>query len=280
MNLVRPNQKTKAMTTKIIKPQKKHHPHDVDLPSSLRANELLSRQVINKELYQEMMDIKRSRAETYQNQTRLFLTIGLSLSLLFCIIGINWRSYDDPGLVDLGSLDTDFDEMVEMPPSEQPPPPKPIVEQPLIVEVDNREVVQEIELDFDVEILENTAVSEVVFEEPAIEDEKADQIFQIVEDRPEPQGGMKAFYEYVSENLNYPSAAVRMNVSGNVFVQFVVEKDGSITDVKAVKGIGSGCDEEAVRVIASSPAWNPGKQRGRPVRVQMIMPIRFVLAQR
>ncbi len=277
MTLDIPNQMIKAMTTKVIKPDKKHH-HDVDLPNSLKANELLTPQAVNKRLYQEMIDIKRSRAEQYQNETRLFWTIGMSLSLLICIIAINWRTYENPELVDLGQLDANFDEMVEVPPSEQPPPPPPKIEQPVLVEVDDKEVVQEINLDFDVEMLENTAVEDVVFEDPEIEDEQVDQIFQIVEVQPEPKGGIAAFYKYVAENLNYPNSARRLGVSGNVFVQFVVEKDGKITDVNAIRGVGAGCDEEAVRVIKSSPVWNPGKQRGRAVRVRMVVPIRFVLA--
>ncbi len=68
-----------------------------------------------------------------------------------------------------------------------------------------------------------------------------------------------------------------MNLDGRVFIEFVVEKDGSLTDVKVVKGIGGGCDEEAVRVISQAPKWRPGKQRGRAVRVRMVMPIMFKL---
>ncbi len=263
------------MKTQLIKSPPADHKQD-NLDHALRANELLTPPV-SKKLYQDMIDIKRMRAETQQAQQRLFLTIGLSLSLLLCIVAMNWRSYDEGEIVNLGQLDADFDEVMEVPPSDQPPPPPPKIEQPIIVEVDDKEVVQEIELDFDVEILEETAVEEVIFEAPAMEEEKADKIFQIVEDQPVPNGGLQAFYEYVSDNLHYPQQAIRMNVSGNVFVQFVVEKDGRITDVKAIKGIGSGCDEEAVKVLEASPAWNPGKQRGVPVRVMMVLPIRFVL---
>ena len=71
-----------------------------------------------------------------------------------------------------------------------------------------------------------------------------------------------------------------MGLEGRVFVEFVVEKDGSLTDVKIAKGIGGGCDEEAVRVISSAPRWNAGKQRGRPVRVRMVMPIMFKILER
>lgn len=68
-----------------------------------------------------------------------------------------------------------------------------------------------------------------------------------------------------------------MNIEGRVFVQFIIEKDGSISQVEAIRGIGESCDEEAVRVVASAPRWEPGKQRGKPVRVKMVLPISFKL---
>jgi TonB family protein len=103
------------------------------------------------------------------------------------------------------------------------------------------------------------------------------EIFTIVEDQPAPYSGMGEFYQYVQANLKYPAQARRMGIEGKVFVQFVVAKDGSLTDVKAVKGIGAGCDAEAVRVISSSPKWKPGIQRNRAVNVRMILPITFKL---
>ena len=106
---------------------------------------------------------------------------------------------------------------------------------------------------------------------------QVDEIFTIVEDQPTPPGGMSAFYKYVATSLRYPAQARRMGIEGKVFVQFVVGKDGTLTDVQAIKGIGAGCDEEAVRVISRAKKWSPGKQRGRPVRVRMILPITFKL---
>lgn len=127
---------------------------------------------------------------------------------------------------------------------------------------------------------EDTRIEAVVFIEDTqagIPEEKVDEIFTIVEEQPSPDGGIKSFYEFVSKNLNYPAQARRMGMEGRVFVEFVVEKDGSLTDIKVVKGIGAGCNEEAVRVLSLAPNWNPGKQRGREVRVRMIMPIMFKL---
>ncbi len=95
----------------------------------------------------------------------------------------------------------------------------------------------------------------------------------IVEQMPEFPGGMAAWGKFLNKNLNYPSIAKDANAMGRVIVSFVVEKNGSITDVKILRGIGAGCDEEAIRVIKKSPLWKAGIQNGRPVRVSYIMPI-------
>lgn len=110
-----------------------------------------------------------------------------------------------------------------------------------------------------------------------IAQEEDKDFFVIVEQQPEPIGGMKAFYKHVSENLVYPEQARRMGVEGTVYLQFVVDKDGSLTDVKVIRGIGSGCDEEAVRVIKNAPKWKPGLQKGKPVKVRMSLPIIYKL---
>lgn len=208
---------------------------------------------------------------------KLFANVGLVVALGFVIWAFEFKTFDDGSLVDLGQIDDNFEDLMEIPPTEQPPPPPPKIQLPQIIEVpDEEEIEEEIEVELDVEITEETVIEDIVFEE-APEEEVADEIFTIVEDQPQPQGGMQAFYKFVGKQMKYPNQARRMGIEGKVFVQFVVDKDGTITDVQAVKGIGAGCDEEAVRVIKSSPKWKPGKQRGRPVKVRMILPITFKL---
>ncbi len=116
-------------------------------------------------------------------------------------------------------------------------------------------------------------------EEPGSEKLDAEP-FNVVEQQAEFDGGMDAFYQYVSKEMKYPLDARKKGIEGKVYVQFVVEKDGSISQVETVKGIGGGCDEEAERVIRKSPAFNPGKQRGKPVRVRMVMPILFIIGDK
>lgn len=104
-----------------------------------------------------------------------------------------------------------------------------------------------------------------------------DEVFTIVEKQPFPKDGMESFYDYVRKRLKYPTEARRKGVEGKVFVQFVVEKDGSLSDVTVIKGIGAGCDEEAKKVIQNAENWIPGRQRGIPVNVRMVIPITFSL---
>jgi len=224
------------------------------------------------------MELKKNPEISLEKKTGMFFNIGLAVSLLLVITAFEWRFYDDGGLVDLGQVDDDFEDIMEIPPTEQPPPPPPKIELPKIIEIpDEEEIEDEIEVDLDVEITEETVIEDIVFEE-APEEEVADEIFDIVEDQPGPPGGMAAFYKYVGKEMKYPNQARRMGIEGRVFVQFVVDKSGNLTEVRAIKGIGAGCDEEAVRVLKNAPKWSPGKQRGRPVKVRMILPITFKLS--
>lgn len=104
-----------------------------------------------------------------------------------------------------------------------------------------------------------------------------DQVYIVVEAMPEFPGGEAAMIKFITKNIEYPRMAKKTGISGRVFLTFVVERDGSISDVQVLRGIGGGCDKEAIRVINMMPYWNPGKQHGKPVRVQYQMPITFTL---
>lgn len=112
---------------------------------------------------------------------------------------------------------------------------------------------------------------------PAPDAPLADEIFQVVEEQPTPVRGYDAFLKYIGENIQYPQQARLKGTQGKVFVQFVVYNDGTVADVQILQGLGDGCDQEAVRVIANAPKWNPGKQNGKPVNVRMSVPINFKL---
>jgi len=121
-------------------------------------------------------------------------------------------------------------------------------------------------------VVEETPHAQAVIEQPKQETE----VFLIVEEPPVFPGNI---YEFIGKSLKYPEEAKELGIQGKVYVSFVVEKDGSVSNVIVKRGIGGGCDEEAVRVVQSMPNWTLGKQRGHEVRVQFNLPVSFKLLQ-
>lgn len=110
---------------------------------------------------------------------------------------------------------------------------------------------------------------------PPLNESKAPEIFMITEELATPKGGIQNFYQYIQDNLRYPAQAKRLGVEGRVFVQFVINEDGSFSQIEIKKGIGAGCDEEAVRLIKAALKWKPAKNRGKIVRSRRMVPIIF-----
>ena len=104
-----------------------------------------------------------------------------------------------------------------------------------------------------------------------------DDIFQVVEEMPEFPGGEEKLLEYLGKNIHYPERAREQGVQGRCIIEFVIERDGTVTEPKIVRSLESQCDNEAVRVIKSLPKWKPGKQKGKPVRVKYTVPVQFKL---
>ncbi len=102
-------------------------------------------------------------------------------------------------------------------------------------------------------------------------------VFTIIESMPEYPGGMGKLMSFLAKNLKYPLLAKQKGIQGSVYVQFVIEADGSISNLKVLRGIGGGCDEEAMRVVSKMPKWTPGKQKGKPIRVSYNLPVKFTL---
>jgi TonB family protein len=124
-----------------------------------------------------------------------------------------------------------------------------------------------------------TVINETVPEElpPVVPQEEETPVFTVVDEMPVYPGGLDAMYAFLGENIKYPEEAKKNGTTGRVFISFVVEKDGSISNIEILRGIGHGCDEEAIRVVESMPPWTPGKQRGQAVRVRFNLPIKFAL---
>jgi len=221
------------------------------------------------------MELKKNPKLDYRRKYALFFNIGLVLSLLIVISAFEWKFVETVSEVDLsGFVLSDETTIVAI--TEHKPRPKPPLKQITVIEIVEDDIdVDEIEVDFDA--IEVDKIEDIVSEIEAPPVELADEIVVIAETMPSFIGGIEAFYKFVGKNLKYPAQARRMGIEGKVFVHFVVDKDGSLSDIKVVKGIGAGCDEEVERIIRKSPKWNPGKQRGNPVRVRMMMPITFRL---
>lgn len=224
------------------------------------------------------MEARKNPKYDMRQYRGLFFNIGLVISLLMVIAAFEWRFYDDQELMNVGPTSMEFDESLDVPLTEQPPPPPPkaLKNVQIIAVEDLEDIEDEIEINLDIEMTEDLTIEKVIETEIGeVEEEDTEEIFVIVEDAPMPKGGMAAFYKHVSDHIKYPRQAQSLSIEGRVFVQFVVGKNGELTDIQVIRGIGGGCDEEAIRVVKLSPRWKAGKQRGRPVKVKMVLPITF-----
>ncbi|MDD3876163.1 MAG: energy transducer TonB [Bacteroidales bacterium] len=223
------------------------------------------------------MDRKKNPKADLESKRGIFTQIGLVLSLTIILVAFEWKTYDQV-LMELGESEVMHIEEEEIPITRQetPPPPAPPTPTTILNIVDD-DVEIEQELDIDAEATETTEIVEyvpiVVEEEAVVEAE----IFLVVEDPATFPGGEPARMRFLQENIRYPQIAREMGIQGTAYVTFVVEPNGSLTNIRVLRGIGGGCDEEAIRVVSIMPRWVPGKQRGQAVRVQFNMPIRFVL---
>jgi len=222
---------------------------------------------------------KKSPKADLENKRGLFVEIGLVIVLALVLFGFEWKTYNKTKVEVFQRQATDVpEEMVEITKQETPPPQAPPPPQVTVLNIVDDNV--EIDNDFtvDAEATQTTQVQEYVpvqkAEEEVIEEQ---EIFQVVESMPEFPGGEEARIQFLRDNIKYPQMARESGIQGTVYVTFVVEPDGRVTGVRVLRGIGGGCDEEAIRVVKAMPRWIPGKQRGKPVRVQFNMPIKFTL---
>jgi protein TonB len=203
----------------------------------------------------------------------LVLVLGLTL------LAFEWKTYDKKIIDQNTRKATDvLEEIVLQTQQNTPPPPPPPQQQNTVLEIVENDEVIENEVTIDAEADQKTVVEE--YHAPVSEEKEVEEteIFTVVEESPGFPGGDEARIKFLQENIKYPTMARESGIQGTVYVTFVVEKGGNVSDVKILRGIGGGCDEEAIRVIRAMPRWNPGKQRGKSVRVQFNMPIKFTLA--
>ncbi len=228
------------------------------------------------------MEIKKSEKANLENKKLLFVEIGLVISLLITYVAFEWTQKETKVSVLEDTTEVVLEEEIIPITQETPPPPPAAPKMPVLS--DQIDIVDdEIELEDDmfmnleddsslgVEIMDYVEVEEEVVEEEAIP-------FQFVEEKPSFQGGdANQFSKWVNQRLNYPEIAKENGVQGRVTLQFTVEKDGTVTKVKVLRGVDPSLDKEAVRVVSMSPKWKPGKQRDRAVPVTYTFPVIFQL---
>ena len=228
------------------------------------------------------MEIKKSEKANLENKKLLFVEIGLVISLLITFIAFEWTQKETKVSVLEDSTEVVLEEEIIPITSETPPPPPaapkiPILSDQIDIVDDEIEIEDDMFMNLEddaslgVEIMDYVEVEEEVVEEEAIP-------FQLVEEKPSFQGGdANQFSKWVNQRLVYPEIAKENGVQGRVTLQFTVEKDGSVTKVKVLRGVDPSLDKEAVRVVSMSPKWKPGKQRDRAVPVTYTFPVIFQL---
>ena len=225
------------------------------------------------------MEEKKSPKANLENKKLMFMQIGMIISLLIAWLAFEHKSYDKRE-IDASLLNREValdEEMVEITKQEeQKPQPVEVPKQTTQLEIVQDDVETE-DININAEVEQNEVIEEYVAPEVVEEEVVEQEIFQIVEEMPSFPGGEGKLLEYVAKNIKYPQIARETGIQGRVFVGFVVEPDGSVSNVKILRGIGGGCDEEAMRVIKSLPKWKPGKQRGKAVRVSYQIPVMFKL---
>ena len=228
------------------------------------------------------MEIKKSDKANLENKKLLFVEVGLVISLAITLFAFEWTSTETEVAMLEETQELVLEEEIIPITQEAPPPPPAAPKIPVLS--DQIDIVDdEIEVDDDlfmnleddsslgVEIMDYVEVEEEVVEEEAIP-------FQLVEEKPSFNGGdANQFSKWVNQRLVYPEIAKENGVQGRVTLQFTVEKDGSITKVKVLRGVDPSLDKEAVRVVSMSPKWKPGKQRDRAVPVTYTFPVIFQL---
>lgn len=228
------------------------------------------------------MEAKKSPKADLENRRGLYLEIGLVVILAAALVAFNVRSYDNEVKeFTQRTAENEIEDMIIQTQEQETPPPPP--EEPEVVTTELKIVDDDAEIKNEVGIIDasdnaNKAQEEFVPVQVEEEEEVAEEeIFLVVEEDPEFPGGLEALNKYLAENIKYPQLAKENNITGKVYVTFVVEKNGTVANVKVLRDIGGGCGAEAVRVVKAMPKWKPGKQRGQAVRTQFNVPVGFYL---
>ncbi|HHX32425.1 MAG TPA: energy transducer TonB [Bacteroidales bacterium] len=226
-------------------------------------------------------EVKKSQKANLETHRGTFILMGLVLGISILFFAFEWSTSTkklDENIIVQDVLAEEEIEITRRDPAPPPPPPPPEPETPEIIQV----VEEEVETKFEINVEDDQTQRQVQAYVPPPppqpkHEEVTEEIFVVVEEQPEYPGGNVAMMKFLGDNIRYPVIAQENGIQGRVICNFVVERDGSITDVQVVRGVDPSLDREAVRVIQQMPRWKPGKQRGSAVRVRFTLPVVFRL---
>lgn len=227
------------------------------------------------------MELKKSPKADLENKRNIFIQVGLVISLGLTLLAFEWTSKVDQA-ASLGTVMQQEveDEIIPITRQEEvkppPPPPPPKVVEVLTIVDDDTEIEDELEIE-DTEADDQTVIDVAPVIQQEEEEAEESEVFFIVEDMPEFPGGELALRKFIANAIKYPVIAQENGIQGKVYVNFVVDKDGSVSNARIARGVDPSLDKEALRVVNTLPKWKPGMQRGKPVRVSYTVPISFVL---
>lgn len=229
------------------------------------------------------MEVKKSPKANLEPRKLTWQLLGFVMVLAFLFVAFEWSRRDVTIDTSQAVRDIAFEEEI-MPITEQielPPPPPPAEVPAQVPEflnvVENDEEVADVKIQTNEDLGQKVEIKQYVAPTIIEEAPQEDEIFMVVEDMPEPPGGIAELMKFLGKNIKYPTIAQENGIQGRVVVEFVVNRDGSIVDPKVVRGVDPSLDKEAVRVIMSMPKWKPGKQGGKTVRVKYTVPVTFRL---
>ncbi|MDO5664652.1 MAG: TonB family protein [Bacteroidia bacterium] len=228
-------------------------------------------------------EVKKTAKANIETQKLTSILMGVVVGIALLFFAFEWSSETkklDESIVVQDVLAEEEIEITRRDPTPPPPPPPPAPDAPEVIEVVQEKVETRIEIKTEDDASKRQMEAYVPPPPPRPKvEEVTEEIFVVVEEQPEFPGGNTAMMKFLNENVKYPIIAQENGIQGRVITNFVVERDGSITDVQVVRGVDPSLDKEAVRVIQSMPRWKAGKQRGSAVRVRFTLPVVFRLQQ-
>lgn len=230
------------------------------------------------------MDAKKTPRADLENKKGLFTEIGMVLALVVCFAVFEWST--TAAEINLTGMSTpvNIDDIEMVPITRTPeaptpaPPPPPKMADVINIVVDTEDLDDNLDV-FNTEANPEDVVNYAPIEVPVEKIEEDDEPFVFVEQMPVFPGGDAELRKYLAQSVKYPPIAIESGVQGRVFVTFVIDQQGAVTNVRVARPLDPSLDREAIRVVQSMPRWSPGLQRGRAVKVSYTVPINFVLQQ-